>query len=120
MVLLALLPIILTTSATWIAERAQCVLNEAGSNPCIIMGADWGGVLYTLFVMGWFMLISWLFFPVGGLLFMVMYILWAKRTDKSIDAIRAENGIRFFPVMMVTTPLLLLALMISGLFWLLS
>jgi hypothetical protein len=44
--------------AGWIAESHGCTLNEGSVNPCIVDGEDMGHTLYTMFVMGWFMLVT--------------------------------------------------------------
>ena len=61
--LFALAPVISVFVASWLAEANGCVLNEGDSHPCLIGGADWGGTLYTLFVLGWFALAT---LPLGG------------------------------------------------------
>lgn len=62
-VLLTLLPIFSALTASFLAETHGCTLNEAGSHPCLIMGADWGETLSLMFVMGWLMIAT---LPLGG------------------------------------------------------
>ena len=86
-VLLAALPLIGALTAGWLAGANGCALNEGSTNPCIIMGADWGGALYTLFVLGWLMLAT---MPLGMGAVMVMiviliihYLAWRKAHDRT-------------------------------------
>jgi hypothetical protein len=46
-----------------VAEANGCTVNEATVHPCMVWGMDWGGLLYTTGVMGWFMLAT---LPLGG------------------------------------------------------
>lgn len=55
---IGLLPILLAMLAGAIADWAKCELNEANVGPCVIAGRDVGNVLYTMFVCGWFSLIT--------------------------------------------------------------
>ena len=61
--LFALAPVISVLVAGWLAESNGCVLHEGGINPCMVGGSDMGPTLYTLFVLGWFMLAT---IPLGG------------------------------------------------------
>jgi hypothetical protein len=56
--LIAAAPLISVTVAGWIAESHGCTLHEGFVNPCIVDGEDMGDTLYTMFVMGWFMLVT--------------------------------------------------------------
>lgn len=53
-ILFGAFPLILALTAGWIGEAANCTVNEAGANECIVWGADIGGLLAGMFVMGWF------------------------------------------------------------------
>ena len=57
-VVIGLIPIFSVLAATLIAGIAGCDLNEGSINTCMVLGADIGGTLYTMFVMGWLGLIS--------------------------------------------------------------
>ena len=57
-VVIGLIPIFAVLAATLIAGIAGCDVNEGSANTCILLGADIGGTLYTMFVMGWLGLIS--------------------------------------------------------------
>lgn len=49
-------PLVSVVAASAMASLAGCELNEAGPTPCIVGGRDVGGVLVTMFVLGWLML----------------------------------------------------------------
>lgn len=51
-------PLIVTLSAGAIAEWYGCVLHEGYPNPCVILGADRGELLYGLGVFGWLSLVT--------------------------------------------------------------
>ncbi|ODT80726.1 MAG: hypothetical protein ABS76_14740 [Pelagibacterium sp. SCN 64-44] len=61
--LFALAPLISVYVASAIAEAHHCPLNEGSVNSCLVGGMDLGPLLYTLFVLGWFMLAT---LPLGG------------------------------------------------------
>ena len=56
--LLAWLPLLGVLFASAFAEVAGCQVNEAGGQPCLMGGADWGPFLTTLFTLGWLMLVT--------------------------------------------------------------
>lgn len=82
--LVALAPVISVAIAGFIAEANGCVLNEGGIHPCLVSGEDVGGSLYTMFVLGWFMLAT---LPLGTvalavlLLVLVVHLLWRRRSS---------------------------------------
>lgn len=87
-VLFAAAPLIGVLIASGLAEANGCMLNEGSVNPCIILGADWGGALYTLFVLGWFMLAT---MPLGGgalialvVVFIIHYLAWRNAQDAQV------------------------------------
>jgi len=59
LVLIGALPILSVASASWLAAHHGCVLNEAGTNPCVFWGENRGGMLTVMFVAGWFMFFTW-------------------------------------------------------------
>ena len=61
--LIAVSPILSVLIASTIAFLNGCTLNEGASHPCTVLWTDIGELLYTLFVMGWFALIT---LPIGG------------------------------------------------------
>ncbi|ODT72724.1 MAG: hypothetical protein ABS75_02670 [Pelagibacterium sp. SCN 63-23] len=70
--LFALAPVIGVVLSSWLAQTNGCSLNEAMVNACIILGADWGGLLYMLFVLGWFMLAT---LPLGAGALIVLVVM---------------------------------------------
>lgn len=54
--LLAFAPVISVMIASEIANANGCQLDEGSVHPCIVNGVDQGETLYTLGMMGWFML----------------------------------------------------------------
>lgn len=55
---IGLLPVLSVTIAAIIADMAGCTLHEGNVNPCVIGGIDLGGILYTMGILGWLMLVS--------------------------------------------------------------
>ncbi|WP_375451113.1 hypothetical protein [uncultured Devosia sp.] len=51
-------PVASVTLTYWIADANGCRVDEGNMHPCIIGGHDLGALLYTMGVMGWFMLAS--------------------------------------------------------------
>ena len=62
--LFTLAPIISVVICGVIANAYGCKVDEGSVHPCIVNGQDYGHLLYTLGVSGWFMLVT---LPVGGL-----------------------------------------------------
>lgn len=58
----ALLPVAAVLLASLLATIAGCNVNEGGAEACSLLGLDIGGLLYMLFVSGWFALIT---LPIG-------------------------------------------------------
>ena len=54
----AWLPLLSVVLASVVAELAGCTVNEAAATPCLVGGRDIGGVLVTMFVLGWLMLVT--------------------------------------------------------------
>jgi hypothetical protein len=59
------LPVIAVIVSSAIANTLGCTLNEGDIHPCLFHGFDLGGLLYDLFVSGWFGLLT---IPLGGFL----------------------------------------------------
>lgn len=57
-VLIGAAPFISVTIAGIIANTHDCRLDEAGAYPCVIAGHDYGNLLSTMSVAGWFGLIT--------------------------------------------------------------
>lgn len=66
-------PLLGVLIASWVAGANGCRLDEAGSYPCVVAGVDVGGLLSTLFALGWLMLVT---LPVGALLAVVGVVFW--------------------------------------------
>lgn len=60
--LFAIAPLIPALLASGIAAATGTRLNEADAQPCIVLGRDISGMLYGMFMMGWFGMFT---FPLG-------------------------------------------------------
>lgn len=67
-----LLPLVGVVAATWFAQWHGCALHEGFSNPCVVNGVDYGETLSTLFVSGWFMLMT---MPVAFILVIILGVM---------------------------------------------
>jgi hypothetical protein len=71
-----------------IANTYGCRVDEGSAHPCIIAGHDYGGLLYSLGVMGWLMLVSLpagFFAFVGWLIFLIIHrATWQKRISAGV------------------------------------
>ncbi|MEF2277035.1 hypothetical protein V3W47_01915 [Deinococcus sp. YIM 134068] len=76
-------PLLGVLLASWVAGANGCRLDEAGSYPCVVAGMDVGGLLSTLFVAGWLMLVT---IPLGAVVGLVGVILWLIRMARRRDA----------------------------------
>lgn len=81
--LVAAAPVISVLGAGVVANWAGCKLDEGSAHPCVIGGHDYGELFYTLFVLGWFMFLT---FPAGVIAVLVWLIaflthlaMWRKR-----------------------------------------
>ena len=66
-------PIASVAVAGLIASWNNCTLHEGSVNPCVVYGRDIGGMLYSMGVMGWFMLAT---IPLGAIAFVLWTIAW--------------------------------------------
>ena len=57
-VVYAILPILSVLVASALATIGGCDVNEGSAQACMLLGMDIGGLLYTLFVSGWFAFIT--------------------------------------------------------------
>jgi hypothetical protein len=57
--LLGWLPVLSILVAAAIAAAGHCQGTEAGAGSCMLLGADFGGIVYALGVSGWFFLQTW-------------------------------------------------------------
>jgi hypothetical protein len=65
-------PVILAAIAGAIASANGCELNETVINSCVVSGREMGDTLYSMGVMGWFMLVT---IPTGLLALLVFLLL---------------------------------------------
>ena len=75
-VLFAFAPIGAVMLCAAIANAFGCKVDEGSVHPCIVNGHDYGHFLYSLGVMGWFMLVSLpagLFAFVGWLILLIVH-----------------------------------------------
>jgi len=70
--LIGLAPVISVLISSGIAKANGCILNEGGINPCFIGQHDIGGLLASMFVMGWFMLITLPVALAGGIILLLL------------------------------------------------
>jgi hypothetical protein len=56
-------PVALVAVAGTVASSHGCTLDESTPHPCVVNGRDIGDTLYSMGVMGWFMLVT---IPTGG------------------------------------------------------
>ncbi len=72
------LPMFIHSLAKSIAHANGCQLSEGIAIPCVIGGGDWGGVLHSMYAMGWLVLGT---LPLGGIalavwaVFAVIYLI---------------------------------------------
>ncbi|CDP52231.1 hypothetical protein [Devosia sp. DBB001] len=60
--LFALWPVFSVTFVSLVADANGCRVDEGSVHPCMVLGSDWGELLYGMGVMGWFMLAT---IPIG-------------------------------------------------------
>ena len=58
MIVFGLLPVFGIGLAWALAGLGGCVVTESGAQPCMILGLDWGRFLYSLFIAGWFLVLT--------------------------------------------------------------
>jgi hypothetical protein len=61
--LFGIAPLLGVVVAEAIADANGCSLSEGMANVCMVGGSDWGGALYSLFVLTWFLLAT---LPLAG------------------------------------------------------
>ncbi|HSN73880.1 MAG TPA: hypothetical protein VL334_02170 [Anaerolineae bacterium] len=71
-VLWTIWPVILVAIAGSVASANGCELNETVINSCIVDGREMGNTLYSMGVMGWFMLVT---IPTGVLALLIFLLL---------------------------------------------
>ncbi|KKB07821.1 hypothetical protein [Devosia chinhatensis] len=82
-VLFTLAPLISVYFTYLVADANGCTVNEATIHTCMVLGMDWGGLLYTTGVFGWFMLAT---IPLGGgalivwlVMLLIHYFAWRQK-----------------------------------------
>lgn len=84
----AALPLISVVIAGEIATANGCDLDEGSIHPCVVDGEDIGDTLYTLGMMGWFMLVT---IPVGvGLALLYVIVVGGFYIVRAIIRARAR------------------------------
>ena len=80
-------PIASVAVAGSLAHAYGCQVDEGSAHPCVIAGQDRGELLYTLGVLGWFMLLT---LPAGAVALLVWLIVlllhraaWRKRVESA-------------------------------------
>jgi len=58
-----LAPVLSVLIAMGVAKITGAALDEGNTHPCLVLGVDIGGLLYSMFVVGWIGLIT---LPTGG------------------------------------------------------
>lgn len=81
-IFIAVCPLILVWTVDLIAGLNGCSLNEAMVQPCMVAGLDIGGVLYSIFMSGWYLFIT---FPMGAIIFFGSLIWLASSINKMIS-----------------------------------
>jgi hypothetical protein len=66
-VVFALSPFNVVVVASLVATRNGCLVNESAPQPCVILGHDYGALLYQMTVFGWLGLLT---VPIAMLLFL--------------------------------------------------
>lgn len=72
-------PILSVLIASGLASAFGCHVDEGSAHPCMAFGTDIGGLLYTLFVMGWFFFLTIPSGLVAAVIFLVVIVL-SRRT----------------------------------------
>ena len=84
----ALFPLFSVFLTYLVADANGCQVNEAYVQPCVVLGADLGALLYTMGVLGWLMLAT---IPFGalalGLLFVVLlaHLFWWRHAKTKVS-----------------------------------
>lgn len=76
--IIGIAPILVAGLASFVGECLDCIVNEAATHSCVRWGISFGEVLSSMFMMGWFFLIS---VPIAFFLF----ILWTIYAIKKIS-----------------------------------
>ena len=81
--LLGFAPLISAATASAIALRYGCRLDEGDAHPCLVLGYDVGEVLYDMLVASWLALGTWPLMIVTVVLWIVLaslaFVRWVRR-----------------------------------------
>jgi hypothetical protein len=69
--LLGILPLLSLLIAVLFASAFGCPLDEGSIHPCVVLGLDFGDLLYTMAVGGWFVMFT---IPLAGLALVVWLV----------------------------------------------
>jgi len=72
-ILLGAAPVISVVIASGIASSLGCKLDEGDPHPCPFHGVDLGDTLYSMFVAGWFGLVT---VPLGAIALVILLVAW--------------------------------------------
>ena len=70
-VMVSAAPVLSAMTAGLIASANGCDLHEGFVNPCVIGGSDRGEILYSMFVLAWFGMVS---LPIGAIALVVWLV----------------------------------------------
>jgi hypothetical protein len=81
-------PLISVIIAGTLASSHGCTLHEGGVNPCVILGHDFGQLLYTMGVMGWFMFLTVpvAIYGIGSSLVMAIVVFLTRRRKRKDES----------------------------------
>ncbi|MDZ7627567.1 MAG: hypothetical protein U5J99_04055 [Parvularculaceae bacterium] len=77
--LVAAAPIGIAIGADALGAALGCEVNEGGASPCLVAGADIGGILASAFVLGWLTILVLPFAGIGVLVGLLIAVLDATR-----------------------------------------
>ncbi|MEX3959678.1 hypothetical protein [Trinickia sp. EG282A] len=86
--LIGLWPLISVSVAGAVADANGCGLDEGSVHPCIVLGHDFGELLYAMEVLGWAGLVT---MPIATLLFWVWVLMLVLHLVRRRSA-RGDNG----------------------------
>ena len=99
-VIFAVWPLVVTYLASVIADLNHCTIVETGPQPCLIFGADRGGLLYDTASL---IQISYVSLPLGVLLgflwggvLLISWMAWSRKRRGAADATRMEVNFAYY------------------------
>ena len=82
------LPVVSLLLAVLFATAFGCQLDEGSVHPCVVLGLDFGGLLYPMAVGGWFVMFT---IPLAGLALLVwlivLVVLLVRRRYRRADGV---------------------------------